>query len=261
MNNALRIEQLIHKIGKATITIDNDSKDYLINKVSPYSLPQDYFLKLFNEFKSLIYLQLNENCTQDLLEKFIKETIETSDRLSNIINHRRINYVLDKNNGIISDEAEFTDEYLNKMLKIKARTLELIKKILENELKYFGFHTSEDYKIYKENFDSGNDVLISEKTEKATFNLGKKESIMFIYVLEQSGILKFIDEAHRKQFIENNFNYTEVRENENKGKFFPMPNIASELSVIKAPHQKETNNKTFEKLLNQLTNTLHEFEF
>jgi hypothetical protein len=36
------------------------------------------------------------------------------------------------------------------MLKIKNKTLSLIKNYLENEIKYFGYSTSEDYKTFED---------------------------------------------------------------------------------------------------------------
>jgi hypothetical protein len=261
MNNAIKIENVINEIGKAQIIFDDESQDFLINSVNPNSISQDYFLELYNDFKSLIYLQLRENCSAFFLRMMIKISSNNVDFLNNLIKKRREDFALDKKTNNLSENLIFTNEYIDKILDIKIKTLLLIKNILEDEYKYFGLHTSKDYLNYNERLDNGNDILISEKTEKATFNLGKKESIMLIYVFEQSGLLKFKDEAHRKKFIENNFCYSEVRDNENKGKSFPMNNIASELSVIKASHQKTTNNNTLERLLKHLSNTIHNYEF
>lgn len=261
MKNALKIENIIQEISKAYISIDGDTKDFLINGTIPQEVPQDFCVLLYRDFEHRIKLQLKENCSIELLKEYVAQIDSGAKSIDNVIGHLRVNFVLAKSKDEVGENAESTIEYIGKMLKIKIKTLSFIKRFLENEIKYFGYGTSEDYKTFDDRKEPESDILISEKTEKVTFNLSKKEAIMFLYVLEQTGVIKFNSEVHRKQFIENNFYYTEVRENEHKGKTFPMLNISSDLSVIKASHHKKTNNKTLEKLLNQLLPKFDEFEF
>ena len=84
---------------------------------------------------------------------------------------------------------------------------------------------------------------------------------MLIYVMEKSGIIKFKDDNHRKEFIENNFAYTETRDNENKGGTFPMVEISSDISILKGSQHKSTNNKTLEKLIKRLEETFFKYNF
>jgi hypothetical protein len=261
MRNAVKIENIIKDISRATITIDSISKDYLINGVVPNEVPQDYYLNLYKEFESCIQLQITENCSSDLLQVFLKETNSGIQSLENIISHRKLNLLFDRRDNKITNGAEKTHVYINMMLKIKNRTLLNIKKLLENEIKYFGFNTSVDYNNFKETKESDNDILISEKTERATFNLGKKESLMFLFVLEKSGFLKFNNDAHRIEFIENNFNYTGQENNENKGKSLPMHTINSDLAKLKGSQNKTSNDRVFQKLLERLENDFFIYKF
>lgn len=261
MKNALKIENIIKEISKAYISIDCDTKDFLVNGTIPQEVPQDFCVLLYRDFEQSIKLQLKENCSTELLKEYVAQIDAGVKSIDNVIGHLRVNYVLAKSKDEVGENAESTINYIGKMLKIKSKALLYIKSFLQNEIKYFGYNTSEDYKSFEDRKEPESDILISEKTEKVTFDLSKKEVIMFLYVLEQTGVIKFNNEGHRKQFIENNFNYTEVRENEYKGKTFPMLNISSDLSVIKASHQKKTNNKSLEKLLKQLLPKFDEFEF
>lgn len=261
MKNAQKIENIIKEISKANLTIDSVTKDFLINGTIPQEVPQDFCVLFYRDFQQCIKLQLKENCSIELLKEYVTQTDSGVKRLDNVIGHLRVNYVLAKSKDEVGENAESTIDFIGSMLKIKKKTLSFIKSFLENEIKYFEYSTSEDYKTFEDTKEPESDILISEKTEKVIFNLGKKEVIMFLYALEQTGIIKFNDEAHRKQFIENNLYYTEVRENENKGQIFSMIDTGSDFSVIKAPHHKGTNNKSFERLLNKIFNKLNDFEF
>jgi hypothetical protein len=263
MKNALIIENIIKEISKAHLTIDSSTKDFLINGAVPQAVPQDFCLILYRDFEQRLKLQLKENCSIKLLKEYVGQIDSGAKSIDNVIGHLRVNYVLAKSKDEVGENAESTIEYIGKMLKIKNKTLSLIKNYLENEIKYFGYSTSEDYKTFEDRKEPESDILISEKTERATFNLSKKESLMLIYVLEKSGLLKFRDEVHRKQFIENNFNYTELRDNDNKGKSLPILDISPDLSKLKSSHKNDItpNCKTLEILKDKLTNTFFEFEF
>ena len=65
----------------------------------------------------------------------------------------------------------------------------------------------------------------------------------------------------RRLFIENNFNFTETRNNPNKGIALPMKGISSELSDFSSYAEGNSNNKTLEKLLDRLLETIHLYEF
>ena len=263
MKNALIIENIIKEISKAHLTIDSDTNDFLINGTIPQEVPQDFCVLLYRDFEHRIKLQLKENCSIELLKEYVAQTDSGVKSIDNVIGHLRVNYVLAKSKDEVGDNAESTIEYIGKMLKIKNKTLSFIKNYLENEIKYFGYSTSEDYKTFEDSKEPESDILISEKTEKAIFHLSKKESLMLIYVMEKSGILKFKDEVHRKQVIENNFNYTELRDNENKGKSLPLRDISPDLSKLKSSHKTDLNpnNRVLESLKDKITTSFFDFKF
>ena len=97
--------------------------------------------------------------------------------------------------------------------------------------------------------------------ERATFKLSKKEALMFLFVLEEQQLLEFESIEHRRLFIEKNFNFTETRNNSNNGKSFPMKGVSSELADFKSYTEGASNNKTLEKLLKKLQDTIHLYQF
>ena len=263
MRNTTKIENIIKEISKAYITINNDTKDFLINGMVPQEIPQDYYLLLYKDFESSIKLQIKENCSIDLLNEFVKQTNSGINSLDNTIDHLRVNYVLAKSKNEVKDDAENTNEYISKMLNIKNKALLRIKFFLENEIKYFGYGTSEDYKTFEDIKEPESDILISEKTERATFMLSRKESLIFLYGLEKSGVLKFASDSHREKFIENNFNYTEMRNNADKGKSLPIQGVKHDFPKLKSTHKDDTipNNKVLENLKDKLTEGFLDFKF
>ena len=74
-------------------------------------------------------------------------------------------------------------------------------------------------------------------------------------------LLEFESIEHRRLFIEKNFNFTETRNNSNNGKSFPMKGVSSELADFKSYTEGASNNKTLEKLLKKLQDTIHLYQF
>ncbi|PJE44563.1 MAG: hypothetical protein CUR32_03015 [Flavobacterium sp.] len=263
MKNALIIENIIKEISKAHLTIDSDTKDFLINGTIPQEVPQDFCVLLYRDFQQRIKLQLKENCSIELLKEYITQTDSGVKRLDNVIGHLRVNYVLAKSKDEVGENAESTIEYIGAMLKIKNKTLSFIKSFLENEIKYFGYSTSEDYKTFEDTKEPESDILISEKTERATLMLSRIESLVFLYTLEKSGILKFDNDSHREKFIENNFNYFETRNNKNKDTAIPIQSTKYDFPKLKSTHRDEVipNNKVLDRLKDILNDGFLEFNF
>jgi hypothetical protein len=263
MKNALIIENIIKEISKAHLTINSDSKDFLINGTIPQEVSQDFCVLLYRDFQQRIKLQLKENCSIELLKEYITQTDSGVKSIDNVIGHLRVNYVLAKSKDEVGDNAESTIEYIGKMLKIKNKTLSFIKNYLENEIKYFGYSTSEDYKNFEDSKEPESDILISEKTERATLMLSKIESLVFLYTLEKSGILKFDNDSHREKFIENNFNYFETRNNEFNNMARPIQGTKHDFPKIKSYNRDvvNKNNKVLTKLKDMLNEGFLEFNF
>jgi hypothetical protein len=263
MKNALIIENIIKEISKASLSIDSVSKDFLINGTIPQEVPQDFCLLLYKDFEQRIKLQLKENCSIELLKEYADQTDCGVKSIDNIIGRLRVTYVLAKSKNEVGENAESTSEYIAKMLKIKNKTLSFIKSYLENEIKYFGYSTSEDYKTFEDTKEPETDVLFSEKTERATLMLSRIESLVFLYTLEKSGILKFENDSHREKFIENNFNYFETRNNKNKDTALTIQGTKHDFPKLKSSHKDEVipNNKVLDKLKEMLNDGFLEFKF
>ena len=98
-------------------------------------------------------------------------------------------------------------------------------------------------------------------TNRVVFSLGKKQVIIFIYVLEKSGIITFVDEEHRKVFIEDNFSYTEFRKNEKEGKILEMINVNSDIAKVKGGHHSDENNNTLGRMVKKFIQIFDNFIF
>ena len=133
---------------------------------------------------------------------------------------------------------------------------------LQNKIIYLGYRINSDFENSPNPsiFNQNKDYLI---TERATFNLSKKESLMLLYVLEEVNLLKFENNTHKINFIEQNFNFTEVRNNEFFGKSFPMKGTNSEYSKFRSNDRDEikSNNKTLESLFKKFSDIIDSFEF
>jgi hypothetical protein len=89
---------------------------------------------------------------------------------------------------------------------------------------------------------------------KATFNLSKTDSIMLIYMLEKCNLIKFESTSHRNSFIENNFNYSDLRNIQIENKVQPMKGVGVDLANIKS--NDKTSRVRFNKNLESLKDKL-----
>jgi len=263
MSNALEVKKSILEIGKAKFSFNDNIKNYTFNSKPPRAIPIDYYSQLHKKFKDLLLTQLKENCTKELLDTYIEYTKTEIKKVKNESDNLRVSYVFIKSKGEISDEAEGTYTDISMILSTQYSVLLKIQSKLEEELEFVGFKTSIDYQTESKttNLDPSN--IPFSNSGKATFKLSKKESLMLLYILEQNKLIEFEDDNQRRKFIENNFNFTEVRNNNNEGKPLPMIGINSEISKFRSLDRDElkSNNKTLNSLLERLNNTIYEFKF
>lgn len=263
MSNALEIKKSIIEIGKAKFRFDDNLKDYLFNGKSPRAIPKDYYSQWHKNFKDRLLTQLKENCTKELLSTYIGYTKNEIKNVKNESDRLRLSYVFIKSKGEISDGAESTYNDISIILSTQYSVLLKIQSKLEEEFEFVGFKTSIDYQNeYKfDDLDTSN-IPFSD-SGRATLKMSKKESLMFLYVLEQNNLMTFDSDDQRRKFIENNFNFTEVRKNEMEGTALPMKGTSSEISTFRSTIKSDvnSNNKTLEKLLKRLNETIHIFEF
>jgi len=265
MSNALEIKKSILEIGKAKITFKASSKNYLFNGKAPREIPKDYYTQLHLSFRNKLFIQLKDNCTAELLNKYINYTKSEIENLKVASDNHRVDYVFSKSKNELSDEAESTHEDIMSILATQNSVLLKIQLKLEEELEFVGFKTTADYQeeIVKQIPDLDTTTIPFGDSGRATFKMSKKESLMLIYILEKTNLIEFDGADQRRRFIENNFNFTEVRKNKDEGKSFPMIGISSEISKFKSLDRDElkSNNKTLTTLLERLNETIHLFEF
>ncbi|MFZ4614472.1 MAG: hypothetical protein ACOYNH_12400 [Bacteroidia bacterium] len=156
----------------------------------------------------------------------------------------------------------FQETFKESLAILNAQKLVLIK--IHEELIEYGdlreFILAEDF---EEKLSTNNTVGIINfpQISKATFQLGKKEAMMLIYIMEKTNLICFENEQHRNNFLENNFNYIETRKNENFNMVLELKGVNSEFSKLKGLHNSDSNNATLKRLQKKLMETLLDFEF
>lgn len=260
-NNALKIKNCITDIGKAEFNFSHNINFNTYNGILPRATPNNHYTQLHEKFNKLLLVQLKENCSKELLLKYINLTEEEIQKLKVQSEILRKSYSHIEYKELNSEALEETFSDFIAISSTQFSVLLKIKLKLEEELEFFDFKTSEDYQSQSEISDLNTSNIPFSVSGKATFKMSKIESLMLLYVLEQESLIEFDEDNHGRKFIENNFNFTEVRQNENNGKSFPMIGVGTEISKFKSRVDAKTNNKTLEKLLEKLNNTIHNFEF
>ena len=214
--------------------------------------------ELNNDLNHKLLIQLKENSDVELLQTFITQIMEKENSLTTQYHRFRIKLAENDDLTVISQKFISTS---CKIIDCKLDHLSNIKKDIESKMTFFNYKISTD-------FNENSDILSSQNQEsltnsRASFNLSKKESLMLLYILEEVNLLKFENVAQRKCFIEQNFNFSEVRNNESYGKSFPITDIKSEYSKFNSNDRDElkSNNKTLEKLSKKLITIMEEFKF
>ena len=205
MRNAQLIDKCINVIGKAKFSFDKKTNEYLFNNKTPRETPKDYYTKLHKEFNRRLVIQLRENATKDLLEKYIKLTENKINEIKETSNNLRINYIYSKSVNLIPDSAIDSYNDINCIFSTQSSVLLKIEHKLKNGLDYIDYPTSFDYL----NSELDINTIPFSESDKATFNLSKKESLMLLYLLEEHKIIEFKDKDHRRNFIEYNFQFKE----------------------------------------------------
>lgn len=268
-DNITKIFSAIEKVGSIKLHRE-DIRDSSVNieKFEKYfnnlSI-EKFYSRIYSEFENLIYIKLENNCDIKLLEKF-------NNSAKTIFNNGISKYNF-KLNSTGFQKQNFTDEEKKKYYlfrKIQThQTLNMNKiiKLLEHEIEYFEYRSNENLTINSSNTIDTHNILKKsiphEKKDnknsfnsinKATFNLSKTDSIMFIYMLEKCNLIKFESTSHRNSFIENNFNYSELRNINSENKELQMKGINSDFANIKSNDKESLKrfNKNLESLKDKL---------
>ncbi len=260
MDNSTEINICIAEIGNSKIDFNISNGNYLFNNKVPREISPDFYEILYNKFESFLLVQIREGFIIEQIEEYILKTKSTISKLISTSDAHRVDFLFSKRDKILSNEAESTHNEIANIISIQKAVL--------NRVLLKLYATIDSYKENKiddllseeiPNIDSS--IIKFDNVGKATFKLSKKETLMFLFILEQENLLEFESIEQRRLFIENNFNFTETRSNPNKGQALPLKGISSELSNFSSYVEGDSNNKTLEKLLIKLQETIHLYEF
>ena len=260
MDNSTEINISIAEIGNSKIIFSTSKGNYLFNNKVPREISPDFYEILYNKFESFLLVQIREGIMLEQIEEYILNTKNTISKLISTSDAHRVHFLFSKSDKVLSDEAESTHYEIANIISIQKAVL--------NRVLLKLYATIDSYKENKiddllseeiPNIDSS--IIKFDNIGKATFKLSKKETLMLLFILEQENLLEFESIEQRRLFIENNFNFTETRSNPNKGQALPLKGISSELSDFISYTEGDSNNKTLEKLLKRLLETIHQYEF
>lgn len=256
--NVIHIQDLINIIGG--FNKNTDLKEYSDGGEEMLESQLKIIQDSNEELNYKLLIQLKEKSDVELLQKFIK-LIDTNGADLHKLYHkyRKKLSELNNSNPIYAKAVPIVCNIID----LKLDVLTNLKRDLILKIANFEYRISTDFDYNSNELLEMNQKQQKEITDRATFNLSKKESLMFLYILEEVNLLKFENTTQRKSFIEQNFNFTEVRNNEFYGKSFPMTGIQSEYSKFNSDNKDEikSNNKTLENISKKLTTIIEEFEF
>jgi len=211
--NVKKINEIINSCGKCSVTIDSTKKDYLFNGKDPFSYRNDFFKDLVYEFNRLVFKQVVEKKFDEKIALNLSKKIEDNiDHNKHETEHRYVRFVFDSNKQNnsnlepkkVSSEAEKTNDRIFEILRVQKNALNKMKSIVDYLAINYGYILDEDIKTLKESV--GNDIESIELTSigKMHVNLGKKDTITLLTLLEQLDIVSFSN-TNRNKFIEANF--------------------------------------------------------
>lgn len=265
-DNITKIFSTIEKVGHIKLYIE-DIRDtsVKVEKFEKYfnnMSIEKFYSNIYMEFENLISIQLEKNYDVQLLEKFIE-------RAKTILNHEILKYKFNLNSESLVRE-KFSKISLQKYYlfrKIQThQTLNMNKiiKLLEHEIEFFKYKNltinssdTKDTPSTLEKSTSYEKKVMKDSTNlinRVTLNLSKTDSVMLFHMLEVCELIKFENNAHKISFIEQNFNYTELRKNKDYMKAIAIDGIQVEISNLK--NQQKHSIKRFNKNLESLREKL-----
>lgn len=255
--NAIQIQDLINKIGEFNPNLNlhyfcDENQEILISEYAKIE-------ELDNELNQKLSIQIIENSDAELLQMIIDNINQNGKKLEEYYHKFRI--LLSESNESETINVEAIPNVCS-LIDKKLDYLTNLKIYLQKNIIYLGYRVKSDFENSPDSskFNPNKEYLV---TERATFKLSKKESLMLLHILEEANLLKFENKSHKKNFIELNFNYTEGRKNVRYGERIAIENIDSELSKFESNDKNEiqSNNKTLENLFERLGDIIASFEF
>lgn len=126
---------------------------------------------------------------------------------------------------------------------------------MDHEIEFFEYKYNQKLSSQTSKFHEKVELVSNvDIINKATFNLSKADSVMLIHMLEVCDLIKFENNAHKISFIEQHFNYTELRNNDDFMKAKSIQGVQVELSNLKS--NDKDSRKRFNKNLESLQEKL-----
>lgn len=254
--NVIQIQDLIKKIGE--FNKNTDLKEYYEGGDEKLESQLKIIQDASEELNHKLLIQLNEKSDVELLKKFVELIDDNGPNLYELYHKYRWKLSESDNANPIYTKAV---PIVCKVIDLKLDVLTNLKRDLFSKIANFDYRISTDFDYNYNKLSELNQKEQKEISDRATFNMSKKEAIMLVYILEKTKLIKFENEEQISKFIESNFCFTEIRDNADKGKSLPMKDVRSEISKLRGGQHSESNNKILEKLLNKLNETIHLFEF
>ncbi len=237
------LKKNIVEIATSKITFDEFKTNFLFNGENPRSVSTSFYSDLLKQFDSALKKDLKSSVSSiDNLNSLLEVTETKLKENRKIREQHLVIYLFDKSKNRLADDAVYTHEDIEVRLNTIKAVLIKIRTLLKNGIKQLEMFLPDAEKTDK--------FLIPFKpVEKATFKLPRLEALMLLHIFESNNLLSFVNEAQRNRFIEANFNFTEERNNLNKGKAIPLKAVNSDFSNFKNFKHYQENTDTLASLL------------
>lgn len=260
VTNISRIKELILQIGKCDLKYEHKSKSYNLNDFNTIGLDADYYSSLNNELKERVTIQLaNKKLDKNLLTELIKNINSSLEYVKEKRDQCRVTYLYDKSKGNLNQDMLTNQEFTLSILEAQFSTLNNIHKLLMTLFEEMDYILDEELAELKRktfSYESSSENVKLPEIGKAIINLGKKDSLSLLLLLEEIDMLDF-SSSNRNKFIQQNFNY----KNDNS-EVKPLIKINSDISNIKdTSTYKQRNQKSFERLIKKISSKLEGFEY
>ena len=256
--NVIQVSINIKKVNEIKIDYER-----LLSQDSPFSnmfqnssLKKHYSL-ILNEFKHSLYKQLIEKCDSNLILKYIDDANNVKNEINKNIQSFQKNPKYVGSNLLPKESKRNEYRFGIKILIEQDKTIKDIIKFLDEILIAVDYTSVEEYKRILFEFEGENEnevEVITNSNNRATFNLSKTDSLMFIYMLEKCNLLNFESDSHRNSFIEKNFNYYDLRKIQSDNKVQTMKGVGVDFANIKS--NSKPSLKRFNKNLESLKDKL-----
>ncbi len=240
------LPRIIKELSSSKITYDETIKNYLFNGENPRSISTSHYSLLLKNFEDVLNKDLkNRISSPGILISQLEDVRKIIRNKNELIGKHRVSFVYSKAKNKLSEEALDTLDDILVRLQTEVEVLRKMRSLLKNVIKVLEISTHSSGRP--------DDYLIPFKpVERATIKLPRLEAIMLLYALEKTNLITFVSEAQRNRFIEANFNFTEERNNKNKGKAIPIKNVNTDFADFKSFKNFKQNTQTLNEVIEKI---------